>query len=198
MNNTKLETDRRYFLEYRDGMVDIFIGLGILFAGLFLVSDMPWMAGIFIPLFLPSWKAARERLHRRRSLLLENDPFSRAQGQKVLLSITLLIGTLVLVGIGALLAPGLLSVPAMEWLRAYFLVGLGGIFAIVWAIAALVLKVSRFNLYAIFTFVLLAMAQFTNLPFWASLAIAGGSIMLAGMVVLLRFIQEHPLLGEGM
>ena len=44
MIETNQETGGRYAKFQRDGLLDIFVGMGILFAGLFLWSEMVWMA----------------------------------------------------------------------------------------------------------------------------------------------------------
>ncbi len=177
--------------------MDIFVGLAILTAGLYLWADMVWMAGIFVPVFLPAWKAARERFVDRRMGAWDHALHLRTQSQKVLLYFTFLIGVFLLAGIGLFFAYGVISGSALEGLRAFFLLGLGGVFASVWVLAAVMLKVNRFYLYALFTFLPLALAQYSSLPFWAALAITGGLVALTGLVVFLNFLQEHPVIEKG-
>ena len=197
MFQTKQEIDNRYVLYHKDGLLDIFIGMGIFFAGLFLWSEMVWMAAIFIPIFMPVFQSARKRFLEPRVGELDHDPNSQAQGQKVLLYTTLLLGVLVLVGVGMFFGYSLISGSVNDWIRNYFLVILGAIFGSVWVFAAVMLKVSRFYLYALLTFVPLSAAQFTGLPFWAALSLTGGLIILVGLIVFIRFLQEYPLSERG-
>lgn len=178
---------------HKDGLMDIFIGLGILFAGLFLWTGMVWMAAIFVPIFLPSFQAARKRFVERRIGDLGVDSQQQAQSQKMMFSIILLLGVLMLAGVGMFFTFGLLSGPVSEWLRQYFLLAIGLIFAGVWIFAGAMLKINRFYLYAFLTFAALAIAQFTALPFWLGLIILGGAVALVGLLVLIRFLQQHPL-----
>jgi uncharacterized membrane protein YqgA involved in biofilm formation len=197
MVTAKREMDNRTSLNHNDGLVDIFVGFSILVGGLYIWADMVWMAGVFIPVFLPGWKAARQRLNRRRGGELVQDSFVQAQSQKVFLYITLLMGVLLLGGLGLFFAFAFMSGTAVEWLRSYFLLILGAIFASVWGIAALMLRANRFFLYALFTFLPLAIAQYTTLPFWAALTITGGLVLLFGLGVYLNFLQEHPIIEKG-
>ena len=107
---------------------------------------------------------------------------------------TLLLGVLFLAGIGMFLAfeymPGAVNV----WLRQYFLLALCAIFGSVGVFAGTMLKIGRFHLYGALTFAALSAAQFTALPFWLSLTVLGGLITLVGLLILLRFLHENPVI----
>jgi hypothetical protein len=193
MLETKREMDSRYILYHEDGLLDIFIGLGIFFAGLFLWGEMVWMVAIFIPIFMPTFQSARKRFLQPRVGKLDHDPKLQAQSQKILLYSTLLLGVLALAGVGMFFAFGILSGKVNDLIRGYILIILGALFASVWVFAAVMLKLPRFYLYALLTFVPLAAAQYTSLPFWAALSLTGGLVTLIGFVVFIRFLQEHPL-----
>jgi hypothetical protein len=190
---TSNKIDNRIASYHKDGLMDLFIGFGIFFAGFFLWAEMVWMAGIFIPVLLPSFQAARKRFLEPRIGKLPPSSEQQAQTQKVILLTTLLLGVLFLAGIGMFYAYGELSGPLNDWLRPNFLLVLGITFAGVWLLAAVMLKIKRFYLYAAFTFSALALAQFMALSIWIALAILGGLIIVSGIVILIRFIQQHPL-----
>ena len=193
MSTMSLNNSKPLATQPNDGLMDLFIGFAIFFAGLFLWTEMVWMAGIFIPVFLPSFQSARRRFLEPRVGKLPKDSQQQTQNQKVLFSVTLLLGLLFLAGIALFFAYDALSGPLNEWLRQYFLFVLGIIFGSVWFFAASMLKINRFYLYAVFTFTSLAIAQFTRMPFWIALAILGGLIILSGTIVLIRFMQQHPI-----
>lgn len=190
---TSKEADNRISLYQQDGLQDIFIGLGILFAGLFLWTEMVWMAAIFIPVFLPTFQAARKRFLEPRIGILHPNSKQQAQNQKVLLYAALLLGILMLAGIGMFFVFDLQSGPVSDWIQQYFLLAIGMIFASVWTFAGAMLKLQRFYLYAVFTLIALAAAQFTALPFWLALATLGGMVAFVGLLVLIRFVQQHPI-----
>jgi hypothetical protein len=189
---TSNEIDNQLASNQKDGLMDIFIGFAIFFAGLFLWADMVWMAGIFAPIFLPSFQAARKRFLERRIGELPHDSHRQAQAQKVLFTITLLLGVLFLAGVGMFYAYDWISGPVNDWLRHNFLLVLGLVFGGVWIFAALMLKTPRFHLYSAFTIAALTAAQFTMLALWLSIVILGGSIILGGTILLIRFVQQHP------
>jgi hypothetical protein len=190
---TSNDTKSRYIFYHKDGLLDLFIGFAIFFAGLFLWTEMVWMAGIFIPVFLPSFQSARQRFLQPRIDKPSYSPRQQAQTQKLFFFMALLSLGMLLAGIGMLFVFGLMSGSANDWIRQYFLFTIGIIFAGAWIFAGAMLKINRFYLYAAFTFGTLSFAQFTVLPFWVALAILGGSICLVGLMVLIRFVQLYPI-----
>jgi hypothetical protein len=197
MLGTTSKTDSRHSLYHKDGLLDIFIGLGIFFAGLFLWTEMVWMVGIFVPVFLPSFQSARKRFFHRRQGIHYHDPQSHNQGQKVLFYMTLLIGFLVLAGVGFFYAFSFYNEAVKDWLHASLLMILGGLFASVWIFAAFELRLPRFHIYGIGTFLLLAVSQLTSLTFWMAFVILGGLIFFVGLVRFFKFLQENPLPEKG-
>jgi len=190
LNSNK--ADRRMAANYNDGLIDILIGFAIFFAGLFLWSEMVWMVAIFIPIFLPAFQTARKRFLHPRTGNPDHDSQVLAQAQKTLFSVTLLLGILLLTGIGLFFVFGEMSGPVNDWVRQYFLLVIGFIFSGTWVFAAVLLKINRFYLYAIFTLATLITAQITMLPFWLALSILGGLITLVGLLLLIRFVQQYP------
>jgi len=185
----------RYILYHKDGLLDLFIGFAIFFAGLSLWTEMVWMAGIFIPVFLPSFQAARKRFLQSRISKPSYSLQQQAQTQKLFFFMALFSLGLLLAGIGMLFAFGLMSGPVNDWLRQYFLFAIGILFAGVWIFAGAMLKVNRFYLYAVFTFISLGIAQYTGFPLWIALTTLGGLICLVGLIVFVRFLQLQPVKG---
>jgi hypothetical protein len=172
--------------------LDIFIGLGITFAGLFLWTGMFWMAGIYIPILLPSFQAARRRFLQSRVRHLANIPRQQGQGLKVLFSMTLLSGVFLLAVIVMFFSVGFIPGSVNAWLRQYFLLVIGIIFASMWSLAGAILRIRRFYLYAVFTFIVMSLAMFTALPFWLALVLLGGLVAHVGLLLLIGFLQQHP------
>jgi hypothetical protein len=189
---TTNKLNNRYVFYHKDGLMDLFIGLAIFFAGLFLWTEMVWMAGIFIPVFLPSLQTARKRFLQTRIGNLDRNPRQQAQTQNVLLYATLVLGGLLLALIGILFAFGFMSGLVNEWLRQYFLLMIGIIFTCMWIFAGAMLRIMRFYLYAAFTFGALSLAQLAVIPFWMSLTALGGLIGIVGLIVLIQFMIQHP------
>ena len=45
-----------------DGLLDIFLGTGVLIATAAMLAEMPWLAGIFPATFVPIWRDARKKM----------------------------------------------------------------------------------------------------------------------------------------
>lgn len=196
LSTKKQQENSRYFSYPHDGWQDLFIGFGILLAGLFIKSEMVWMAAIFIPVFLPSWQKARNRFLDRRIGDTEFTPKQQAQSQKAVLTTMIMLGLLVFAGLAVFFIFTMTSSAVNAWMRQYFLIVLGAIFGGVWIYSAIFLKIKRFYLYGLLTFALLAASQFVNMEFWLALSILGAMITIFGTVILIRFIQDHPILED--
>ena len=184
--------ESRYITYQQDGLLDIFIGLGIAFAGLFLWAGLVWLVGIFVPVFTPTFQAARRRFVQTRIGYQDQNPRGQVQTQKLVFSITLLLGILFLAGIMMFLAYDMMSGAVNAWLRQHFLLVLGAIFGSVWVFAGTTLKNVRFYAYGAFTFAVLCAAQFGAVPFWLALTILGGIIVIVGLLMLFRFLRRYP------
>jgi len=191
-----LSTKTNQYLSYhKDGMQDFFIGLGISFAGIFIQTERVWMAGIFIPVLLPALQSARRRLLQPR--IGELDDPQQARSQQTTLITTLVLGLLALAGVGMFFVFGMTSGPVNDWVRSYFLLIIGSVFGTTWALAALTLKIRRHFIYGLLTFAILATCQFTGLEFWVGLTTLGVLVALTGCVLLIRFLQDHPIIHNG-
>ncbi len=186
--------DPRYFVYHRDGWQDLFIGLGLLIAGALIFGDLPWMAGIFIPILLPSWQASRKRFLDRRLRPQDLAPLQAKLGQKAIFTTSIVLGLLVLTGVIAFYLFAQASSQTLTWMRQYFMVMLGLLFGGAWLYFAFTLRLPRFGIYGLLTFGLLASVQYTSLNFGLALVALGTVILLTGLIILIRFIQEHPVL----
>jgi hypothetical protein len=186
------EPGRKYFFYHKDGLLDIFIGLGILMAGLSLWADMVWMAGAWVAIFLPMWISARRSITYRRAADKDILP---EQNNRYPLVIAVLVG-LVLVGglVGVIFALDSANLPSIRvWLSVYIhlAVGLGMAFFLM--ITAAIMRIPRFVLYAGLAVAVFFVGQWLGWVFWIGMSVSGGLMALLGMGVLLRFILQHPL-----
>lgn len=193
MSKVKRESEFRYFFYHQDGLLDIFIGLAILFSSQLIRTDLVWMIGVYFPIFLPSWNSARRRLLQYRIGDLKIDSRLHSGRDKAKKQITRLLGGLILAGVGLFIAIALLSGLTNEWLRSTIPLILGIVFATIWIFVSRFLSTPRFYLYAFLTFASFAASQFSIIPFWVALAIIGGSVTIGGLILLSHFIQIHPI-----
>ena len=184
-----MKSENPYSSFSEDGMVDIFIGLGIFFAGFFLWAEMVWMIAILIPAFLPSFQSIRKRFLESRVGNLVSNTNQYVINQKITLYVSLITGILVLIGFWVFFMFELASFPVI---RQNILLVLGMIFAGLWIFAGEMLKIGRFLLYAAITLVVMVAAQFEIIPFWVTFVILGGVIAFAGLLVLIKFLKQYP------
>jgi hypothetical protein len=184
------ETPIRY--NQNDGFVDIFIGLGIFFAGLFLWFEKVWMIAIFIPALMPSFQAIRERVIETR--IGKSDPNANQYviNQKITLYILLIIGISVLSVFVIFFVFKFHSLPGIAIFQQYILLVLGMIFTSLWIFAGAMLRVRRYIFHAALTLVVMMLGQFINLPFWMTCVILGGLITFLGALVLLKLLKQYP------
>jgi len=189
INHPSMKSENPYSSFSEDGMVDIFIGLGIFFAGFFLWAEMVWMIAILIPAFLPSFQSIRKRFLESRVGNLVSNTNQYVINQKITLYVSLIMGILVLIGFWVVFMFELASFPVI---RQNILLVLGMIFVCLWIFAGAMLKIGRFLLYAALTLVVIVAAQLEIIPFWVTFVILGGVIAFAGLLVLTKFLKQYP------
>ncbi|MGD2050176.1 MAG: hypothetical protein PVH03_11785, partial [Chloroflexota bacterium] len=90
---------RRLYMSYLDdGILDIFVGCIALLAGLMFFSDMFWMAGAYVAIFLPIVWSVKEKVTMPRLRKKELDPVAARRSSKIL--VALIAGLLLFVILG--------------------------------------------------------------------------------------------------
>jgi hypothetical protein len=178
----------RYF---GDGLLDIAVGLVLLLAGISLMLDLAALAGVWVAVTYPLiWSAKKiitvPRLPRGSATL------SESRLVKLLISGALL--GLVLLAAGGLIAFVLFeSSPGLrEGIKSFGgpvlgLLAAAGLAVIGWATGA-----RRFYAYAALPLVAVAGSDWISLAFPVYVALVGAAILLAGLVVLIRFVRKYP------
>ena len=177
---------------HQDGLLDIFMGVGVLMLGLFWSVEMPWLAGVIVAALVPAWKPARERITFRR-LGVAGPP--AAGRSRAALLVGLVSGALLFAagaGVAALLAFGTLSAEARAWLGENLMLMLAGLCALMLLAVAAVMQIRRYYLYAALTAVVLIALQVLNAPIAAYWIGPGLLLMAGGGLLLFRFLRTHP------
>jgi hypothetical protein len=187
------ESETPFPFSQKDGLVDIFIGLGIFFAGLFFWTEMVWMIAIFIPSFLPLLQSIRKRVLEPRIGEFAPNSNHDVRNQRMTLYVLLMIGILVLASFFVFFVFEFRTLPGIAVLRQFILLLLGIVFASLWIFAGVMLRIRRYFFYAALALVVLSAGQFANIPFWITCVILGGIIIFSGLLVLLRFLKQHPI-----
>ena len=188
-----------YLYDPQDGLGDILTGLVFLSFGLSLLTEVFWLSAVWVPILIPVWRTIKKRLHAGR---LQDKGLSQATGQTgntrllmmlALGSVTFLVGLVFF----TLMAGASDLVWLKSWLSTYFELVMGIFAAIVLAVVGAINRGSRFYFYALLALVLLSAGYLFGIHLSTSLITLGTLITISGLVVLSRFIGEHPVINEG-
>jgi hypothetical protein len=194
INSKRLE-QQAYMRYHQDGLLELFIGLGILFFGLMMLFDQDFpLAAAWVVLWVPMWTAAKRSVTARR---ISHDQISRGQDAGLWRAGVLVTAVLLLSVVAAMLilwgrVTGIIPAWFETGLREYLMLilGLGG--SLVIGVAAWTSGLSRLYAYALLTAVAFVGGYLLNAPIALAVAVVGGIITLWGLGMLVRFVREHP------
>jgi hypothetical protein len=196
--STQSNTQERLYLDdplYRDlGLLDIFVGLGVLFASLFLAAQMPWLVAV-LPISLgPAFYGAQRtlvanRIREPRPRAVDRDRTGRLLVLLTVLGLlSLLLGVVTALGWSAGTLPG--------WLEAHRAalpaIGFGLPVTLALALTGAVLRIARCYAYALVSALLFVCGYLIGWAVWWSLAGVGAAIAIGGVVALARTFDQHP------
>jgi len=197
-NETDLkEIERKVFRSYfNDGLWDIYGGFILLGFGLTLVTGWDYLILIFAIV------AVLLLLFRKRLIVprLGQVKFSSERQVKTIRSIIIAMVTLIftaLLGGVFFVLFSTNNVPEWldAWMKDYFFAGIGGMLALLVAIAAYIVGVWRYFVYAILTFIAYVIAGIIRPNNMEGIPIVavGGIILISGAVILTHFLRKYPL-----
>ena len=191
------EIEKKIFSSYfNDGLWDIYGALILLGLGLTMVTVWDYLmlafAGLAVVLLLFRKRVVVPRLGR---VHFSSERQSKTKRSNLIATITLsftaLLGMVFFVLFSTNNAPEWLHV----WMRNYFLGGFGGVLAIATAVAAYMVGVWRYYVYAALIFIFFVIANTLRPVDMESIPIvaAGGILFVSGAVILVRFLRKYPL-----
>jgi MFS family permease len=195
-NRSLKEIEQKVFRTYfMDGLWDIYGALILLGFGLTMLTGWSYLMLAFAIL------AVILLLFRQRIVMprLGQVKFSSDRREKtkrskliamVTLTFTMLLGVIFFVLYSTDNMPGWLDI----WMGDYFLVVFGGVLAILVAVAAYIVGVWRYYIYAVLTFVAYVVANILRPDDMEGVPIivAGGIILISGVIILMRFLRKYP------
>jgi magnesium-transporting ATPase (P-type) len=191
-NSQRMERNLNAY--HQDGLLDILIGLGILMAGVFLLSNLFWLAAILPAVAYPIMQSAKKTITEPRIGALLKEPQQIAATRRSFMGfmvagvVAMILGFIMF----AILSLDLLSSSAQTLLLKNFPVALGVIAAFLFALTALLSGVGRFYLYGLLSLIFISGGALLNLPGPLYSASLGLLILLYGITLLARFVREHP------
>lgn len=189
------EIERRAYTSYHeDGILDIFIGIGVLIAAGYMMTDLFWMAGTSVAIFTPLYIQVKRSITFPR---LGQVTFSRkrtGRSKKTMLFILLLNVAGLLLGVVFFSAVTGPSNPAWyDLVVRWYGVVLGVVIAGLEVVFAHLSDLERFNWYAAVTLVVIPSVHLLGTPLFAHLAVLGAVVTVAGLYQLQRFRLKYPL-----
>ena len=185
-----------YLYDPSDGLGDILTGLIILSFGLGLLTEMFWLSAIWVPIFIPVWRKIKKRLHADR---LEHEGLAQAtDGRTNSRPVMMLALGVVTFLAGLVFFTLMLGASELVWLKSwlytYFELVLGVIAAILLAAIGAINQASRFYFYALLALILLSAGYLVEIHLGISMTFLGALITISGLVVLSRYLGEHPVI----
>jgi hypothetical protein len=186
------EIKRQVYLFYsEDGLADLGIGLMVFGFGIFLLVDLPALVGLMGLFPFLIWYLGKEYLVFPRVGSIHPDQETKKRFRGFFMNICL-------IGLGVLFFYLLNRNSGGSFLSQHPLMLFGLILGLAISSLGLVLKTSRFYLYGGLVFAAMAVGEFLSSsitavdPYLISVISAGGIILVAGLIILARFLKKYP------
>jgi hypothetical protein len=188
------EMERRAAACCEDGLFDIGMGLGLLFAGIAMIVGLGALAVIYPALMLPAARSAKRGVTAPRMHHLDFMPEPGGDSRRLRSRAVLLAALAVLLAIGvlALLMSRRMPPHVSHGLRANALVIFGCMLAALFAAVAWMTSARRLRGYAAVALLVFVCGYWFNLRVSWYLMIIGAFVGSYGAVVLSRFVRDYP------
>ena len=188
------EMERRALVEYRDGLLDIGIGLGLLFIGFAMIFGFGALAGVYPVLIFPIARSAKRSITAPRMHHLDFMPESGAESRMRRSRAVIMATFAVLLAIGVLALLMSRGIPSRisDSLRANALVIFGIMLTALFILIAWGTATKRLRSYAGVAILTLVCGYWFDVKVSWYLMILGSFVGVCGAVVLSRFIRDYP------
>ena len=187
------EMGRRASMYYGDGLLDIGIGIGLLFIGFAMIFGFGAVAGVYPALIFPVAKSAKRSITAPRmhhlDFMPEPDAESRIRRSRAVVAATTAV--LLAIGVLALLMSRMIPARIAGGLRANGLVVVGLMLAALFIAIAWGASTKRLRGYAGIATLVLVCGYWFGLSVAWYLMIIGAVVGTRGAVVLSRFVHDY-------
>lgn len=188
------EMERRASMYYGDGLLDIGIGIGLVFIGFAMIFGFGALAGIYPVLIFPIAKSAKRNITAPRmhhlDFMPEPDAESKTRRSRAVVAATLAV--LLAIGVLALFMSRMMPARIAGELRANALVIIGLLLAALFIVIAWGSSTKRLRDYGGIAILVLVCGYWFNLGAAWYLMIIGSVVGARGAVVLARFVRDYP------
>jgi len=189
--NLKKIEKKNYMFYHQDGLIDLLLGIGILFAILCFAIEMIWLAGAFVILAVPLYTNVKQKITAPRLGLVK---FGQKGQHKTLFILLIIIGNIFLLFfLGLFLNRDNIPQWITENLTTYPSLIIGGIACLLTLLTALISGIKRFYLYGAAILLSFVIGQIISIELFITSAIIGILFLLIGIIKLIHFILKYPL-----
>lgn len=186
---------KAYTSYHQDGLIDIMIGIALLFFIFCMLIELFWMGGVIVPTLLFVYIGAKQKLTIPRIGMVKF-------GVKGKSRMYVIMGVFMVMAFVGLLFAMMFAVPSTrEWigliLSSYYnliIAGVGGGLTLMLSIST---GIKRFYFYATLILGLFIIAQLFSVDLLFSASTIGISFLVLGVITLIRFLRENPISAEG-
>jgi hypothetical protein len=182
--------NKKNIYNQKDGLVDIYIGLLILFISLLIRADIIWMAAILPSILTPAFRTSRDRL--LSPALKEDELKSHIEASETIQKtrFTRLFLGLLLTGVLTFLIFVVFSSSDTAWFHDIFPLYMGIVFTgTYWSVAA-ILRQPRFIIYGLNSLLCMIAVYIDWITLEIGLGWIGGLMIAIGIIILVRFIKD--------
>jgi len=193
--------EKKAYLSYhQDGLMGLFVGLGILGFGIGMAADATSYLGGLLPAILFSlWAAAKKAITVPRVGLVRFGPERRIRIKKEKRFFMIFFTITMLAGVGVFFVyEGRAGLPSnlRSWLSEFVMAPMGLIGAISFCVLAYWKQITRYYIYAALLLVAVFVGPLLDISPPVYVSAAGGVILLCGLAMLIRFLRSYPLVTE--
>jgi hypothetical protein len=183
--------ERKTYMSYhQDGLIDLLIGCGVLFAILCFFSEMIWLSGAFVILAVPLYTYVKQKITDPR---IGRVKFGQKGQHKTLFILLILIGNIFLLFfLGLFLYRNSIPLWITENLTTYPSFIIGGIACILTLLTALISGIKRFYFYGATILISFVIGHIISIDLLLSSAIVGILFLLTGILKIVDFIRRYP------
>ncbi len=186
------EIEKKAYTSYhQDGLIDIMVGLFILFAVIYSLAGIFWLAGAMIAVLLPIYIAAKQKFTIPRIGYVK----FRGKGRSAVFILTFAMMGFMILGILFML---LITNPStreglLNFIENYYNLLIGSMAGGLTLLMAFSTSIKRFYLYAATIFGVFLIGHFITLNLLYSVTIIGLTFLIVGIYIFIQFIHQYPI-----
>lgn len=192
------ELERRAYLSYHeDGILDVIIGFGLITAALWVLADMPWLIGSWIPIMTPMYIQIKKKVTVPRLGQVEFSQQRKGKTRKTVFALVAFNIIMLAAGFYVWWAWDIGGKP--QWLLdllSNYMVITGALGAIISWVVAYITDLRRFYGYGLMNLIIFTLVGNMGVHISVSLVAVGVGVTLYGLYLFSNFRKKYTVLEE--